>query len=64
MKPRCGRCRHRGFWRVAAPDGRPRFVCDSCRDHWTHGGDGGPYAGHEMKGPPPQWTWALDWSRR
>lgn len=58
MKPICDRCRHSGFWMVRAPDDRPRFVCDKCRNTWTCGHDGKPYTGHEMnpKYDLPEWV--------
>ena len=58
MKPVCDRCRHPGFWKVRAPDGRPRFVCDKCKNEWTCGYDGLPYNGHEMnlKYDLPEWV--------
>ena len=53
-KPCCGRCRHAGFWRRTAPDGRPQFVCGNCGDSWTAGHAGGTWMGHEMGEAPAQ----------
>lgn len=46
--PCCPRCRHPGFWRFEALDGRPAFWCDKCRNEWTCGHGGGEYVGHEI----------------
>jgi hypothetical protein len=49
MKPTrlCPVCRRSGFTRHEGFN-RPRFICQSCRHHWTNGLDGGEYAGGEQ----------------
>jgi hypothetical protein len=51
--PRCGNCRHPGFWLIKEEDNytiskRPLFQCDNCKTTWTAGKDGKPYIDHTM----------------
>lgn len=50
-KPRCPRCRHTGFRKSKAGDGRPRFTCDKCNETWTCGKTGGDFTAAAMKEP-------------